>query len=337
MTMPSSGAPQHQGQPHDWLERASHLSDFDREVIRVLQQDGRISYARIADELSRTEKQVRRRVHELRESGIIKITTVANPEVMGYEALCLLGITIDPACGISKTTSQIAALSGAYYVASVTGRYNVIAEISAVDMDQLLRILDDELSGVPGIRSVETNVYLSPPYQHPAFGAARYKKSSAGEAVQQATAIDSVDRKIISHLHADGRVAYQAIARELAISESQVRLRVKRLVTSNAVKIMALTSPEVLGFETMAMMGVTVARNISLAQVATAVSEVPSVTYVAISAGQFNLLAEVACENKAQLLALIDEIRLISGVASLESWNYLRLHYRSVSPAAINE
>lgn len=331
----SSGPPE---PGHDWLERAQNLSDFDRDLIRILQSDGRRSYIRIAAELSKTEKQVRRRVAELRADGVVKITTIANPKLMGYDVLCMVGVTFDPAYGISHPTSQLAAVTGAFYVASVTGRYNAIAEISAPNMDRLLQILDDEISVIPGILAIETHLYLHSPYQHPAFGPGRYKQPMVRDDTRHPTVIEPIDREIISRLHLDGRTPYQAIAKDLAVSEAQIRQRVKRLVESNAVRIMALTTPDALGFKAMAILAITLSANTSAEQLAEKLSNLDSVIYVAIGAGQFDLFVEAACEERDQLFELVEnEIRPIRGIEQVESWNYLRLHYRSVAPVVTEE
>lgn len=323
---------------HDWLERAQNLSDFDRDLIRILQSDGRKSYRGIARELSKTEKQVRRRVSELRDDGVIKITTIATPKLMGYEVLCMVGVTIDPSCGISQTTLQLANVTGAFYVASVTGRYNAIAEISAPNMERLLGILDDEISAIPGILAIETHLYLHSPYQDPAFGSGRYKERMVREDTRHPVTIDAMDREIISKLHEDGRTTYQAIAGELSVSEAQIRLRVKHLVESNSVRIMALTTPEALGFKAMALMAISLSSNTSAEQLAETLSNLESVIYVAIGAGRFDLFVEAACEDQDQLFQFIENrIRPVHGIEAVESWNYLRLHYRSVAPAATDE
>jgi Lrp/AsnC family transcriptional regulator for asnA, asnC and gidA len=320
----------------DGLEIAPGLSPFDRELIRLLQEDGRRSYARLGTELGVAEKTVRRRVHELREEGIIEITTVADPRLMGYGLIALLAVTIDPRASLSQVTRRLSDVAGAFYVMSVTGRYNVLVEVSCLDLDQLLSVVDAEISAVAGVTGVEIYPYLRLQYQNPAFEAATRKGPRDREAPGPPLSFDAIDREVIARLHADGRTPYQTMARELRISESQVRSRVKRLTTSGAVRIMALTIPKGIGFETVALVGVEVAPGTSIQEIATALSQMPSVIYVAITAGRFEVLAEVVCLDQEHLLQVLDgEIRTMPGVARAEPWIYLRLHYRSVQPASV--
>lgn len=322
----------------DGLESAPGLSEFDRELIRLLQDDGRRSYARLGAALGVTEKVVRRRVRELRDGGIIEITTVADPGLMGYGVLALLGVTIDPRARLSRIAAHLSSVTGAFYVMAVTGRYNVLVEMSCLDLDHLLVTIDEEISTVPGVTGIEIFPYLRLQYQNPAFEAATRKGTNGRLPDSRRLTFDDIDRAVIRRLQADGRTPYQTMARELGISESQVRSRVKRLTTSGAVRIMALTVPRGIGFETSAMVGIELTSDTRIEDVAVALSQMPSVIYVAISAGRFEILAEVVCVDHEHLLSVMDgEIRTLPGVRHTEPWIYLELHYRSVQPAPARE
>ena len=62
-------------------------------------------------------------------------------------------------------------------------------------------------------------------------------------------------------------------------------------------------------------------------QVADAIAKIPAVDYVVITAGSFDVMAEVVCEDDDQLIELLnDKIRSLPGVVSSETFVYLRLH-----------
>ena len=61
--------------------------------------------------------------------------------------------------------------------------------------------------------------------------------------------------------------------------------------------------------------------------VAEKIGKLPSVDYVVLTAGSFDLLVEVVCENDDDLIDLLNrDIRGIEGVRSTETFVYLRLH-----------
>jgi DNA-binding Lrp family transcriptional regulator len=323
--MPRAG-----GEGDDELEAAPGLTDADRAIIRALQEDGRRSFARIATDIGSSERSVRNRVKELCEHGVIRITAIADPELLGYGLIALLGIRTDPARSLSRIAAELAEMPGAFYVMAVSGRYNVLVEISCADLDELLSILDNELAALPGIVDVEVHPYLRLHYQDPAFDAV--ERDGHGQEGAR-VGFDDVDRAIITRLSDDGRTPFQHIARELTVSESQVRQRVKRMTSSGSLRVMALTIPRGLGFKVVALIGITIASNADVQAVADDLAGLPSVIYVAICAGRFDLFAEVVCTDQDALLRLLrQKVRATSGVERAEPWIYLQLHYRRVKP-----
>lgn len=138
------------------------------------------------------------------------------------------------------------------------------------------------------------------------------------------TALDDVAKAIIEQLQQDGRRSYAAIGKEVGLSEAAVRQRVQRLIESGVMQVVAVTDPLQLGFARQAMVGIEVAG--PLEPVAEALAAMDEVDYVVITAGTYDILAEVVCESDERLLELISEkIRRIEGIARTETFMYLKL------------
>ncbi|HWM15229.1 MAG TPA: Lrp/AsnC family transcriptional regulator [Microbacterium sp.] len=137
--------------------------------------------------------------------------------------------------------------------------------------------------------------------------------------------IDDVSKAIIELLQEDGRRSYADIGKSVGLSEAAVRQRVQKLTESGVMQIVAVTDPLQLGFFRQAMIGVNVSGDTRM--VADALAALSSVDYVVLTAGSFDILAEVVCESDDDLLALLNsEIRAIDGVRSTETFVYLKLH-----------
>jgi Lrp/AsnC family transcriptional regulator for asnA, asnC and gidA len=317
----------------DWLELTPHLSSFDRALIRQLQEDGRKSFAQLAEELGVAKKTVRRRLQELEGRGVVRITTIGDPYLMGYRVIAQVGVCIDSSRPVTAIAEELAAGPRSFYVTVVTGRYNILVEVSCVDHADLLRTVERYIQSVPGVLTYEIHPYLRLYYQNPSFEASRGDKRDLTAAPPEHFDFDHIDREIIARLNQDGRLPYQTIARDLAISDSQVRQRVRRMTTAGALRIMALTIPEGLGFHTVSLIGVTTLPGANVEEVAARFAGLHAVIYVAITAGRYQLHIEVVCTDEADFLRLQDtELRGLEGVASLEPWTYLQLYYRSVRP-----
>jgi Lrp/AsnC family transcriptional regulator for asnA, asnC and gidA len=142
--------------------------------------------------------------------------------------------------------------------------------------------------------------------------------TSAGQA------LDEVSKRIIEELQLDGRRPYATIAASVGLSEAAVRQRVQRMVRTGVVQIVAVTNPLHLGFNRQAMLGIRV--DGPLDPVVEAISALDEVAYVVVTAGSFDVLAEVICENDEHLLQVMnDRIRTIEGVRSTETFVYLEL------------
>ena len=142
--------------------------------------------------------------------------------------------------------------------------------------------------------------------------------------------LDDVSKGIIEQLQQDGRRSYAAIGKVVGLSEAAVRQRVQRLVDSGVMQVVAVTDPLELGFARQAMVGIRVTG--PLEPVADALADLPEVDYVVITAGSYDLLAEVVCESDDHLLSLISgKIRTIDSVVSTETFMYLRLRKQTYS------
>ena len=136
--------------------------------------------------------------------------------------------------------------------------------------------------------------------------------------------LDAIDRQIISHLQIDGRRAYGAIADEVGLSEAAVRRRVQRMRETGVMQIVAITDPLQLGYGREALIGIRVHGDVRL--VADKIASIEEANYVVMTAGSFDIIAElIAVDDDALVHLLNDSIRSIPGVTEVETFLYLKL------------
>ena len=122
------------------------------------------------------------------------------------------------------------------------------------------------------------------------------------------TRLDDTAKRIIELLQVDGRQSYAAIAKDVGLSEAAVRQRVQRLLDAEVMQIVAVTDPLQVGFRRQAMIGIRVEGD--LLSVGDVLTGMPEVAYVVTTAGSFDILAEVVCEDDDQLLDLLTSRKL---------------------------
>ncbi|HEY0619137.1 MAG TPA: Lrp/AsnC family transcriptional regulator [Kribbella sp.] len=136
--------------------------------------------------------------------------------------------------------------------------------------------------------------------------------------------LDDISKAIIEQLQVDGRRSYAAIGKAVGLSEAAVRQRVQRLTDAGVMQVVAVTDPLELGFARQAMIGIKAEG--ALEPIADELAKMDEIEYVVITAGSFDLLAEVLCESDEHLLRVLSErIRAIEGVKVTETFVYLKL------------
>jgi Lrp/AsnC family transcriptional regulator for asnA, asnC and gidA len=107
-----------------------------------------------------------------------------------------------------------------------------------------------------------------------------------------------------------------------------VRQRVQRLQELGVMQVVAVTDPLSLGLRRVAMVGVKAEGDVR--RVADQIAKFDEVSYLVVTAGTFDLLAEVVVADDEALLELInDKIRTITGVRRTETFMYLSLAKQS--------
>lgn len=135
---------------------------------------------------------------------------------------------------------------------------------------------------------------------------------------------DDLDLAILELLRSDGRKPYTEIAQLLQVSEGTVRNRVARLVEKGVMQIVGLIDPVRMGYDTPAMIGVTI-HNADIEEVARKIASFPEVSYLIMVSGGFDLMVEVICRDREDFTTFINQkLRKIPGVAQTQSFFILR-------------
>lgn len=133
----------------------------------------------------------------------------------------------------------------------------------------------------------------------------------------QLVRMDDLDRRLVLLLQQDGRASFASLAEELGVSQTTVRGRCARLFGTGAMQVVALCDALLLGHVVVRIF--IRVRAHSPRQVAAAITGLPLVNHVALVTGGYDLYLEATTRDAGQLLGLLDQIRTIRGVDSLET------------------
>jgi len=142
------------------VESTQKLDDIDFQIIRILQEDSRMSYRKIADALGIAIGTVYNRIKRLEEEGVFKAYTVmADPTKLGYELTAVILIQAEGS-HLLEVEKEIAQSDSTLCVYDVTGDFD-IAVIARFKNRSMLNSFIKGMLKTPHITRTVTNVALN--------------------------------------------------------------------------------------------------------------------------------------------------------------------------------
>jgi Lrp/AsnC family transcriptional regulator for asnA, asnC and gidA len=134
--------------PHD-------LDPVDRELVRALQQDGRMSNVEIARRIGISEATVRKRLDRLISDSVIRITAIPDAAKVGLPTITFLALDVDLS-QLDRVADQLARLPEVRAIHYTSGDSDLIMEAWFPTSDDLLHFLTRQIGSIPGIRRTAT-------------------------------------------------------------------------------------------------------------------------------------------------------------------------------------
>ncbi|NQT56404.1 MAG: Lrp/AsnC family transcriptional regulator [Desulfobacteraceae bacterium] len=137
------------------------LDSLDKKLVRLLTEDGRIPVGDMAVRLGVTAPTVRSRIKNLKKAGKLKITGLIDPFEHKDLIIALIGLNILSYGKLDEILEKLANLDYVTWVAVVTGRYDVIAEVVVNGgIEDLYRLTTDIIPQVGDVAQTETFVIM---------------------------------------------------------------------------------------------------------------------------------------------------------------------------------
>lgn len=133
------------------------LDDTDKAIIDLLQSDGRMAFANLGPQVGLSPAAVRQRVIHLIDEGVMKIMAVTDPTTLGFTVQAMAGIKVGG--NLTEAAEKIGAIEEVDYVVIVAGRFDVLIEVVAEDMERLIEIMNG-IRSITAVSDVEVFTYL---------------------------------------------------------------------------------------------------------------------------------------------------------------------------------
>ncbi|WP_240799190.1 Lrp/AsnC family transcriptional regulator [Streptomyces sp. A0958] len=136
------------------------LTDLDRRLLPALAADGRAAYPDLARQVGWSESAVRRRLHELRRSGVLQLDVEIVSGLFGFFVQCMLWLTVAPG-RLGGVARALADDAEAAFVGTTTGPHNLVAIAVCRDTAALDTYLTERIGLLDGVDRLESALITS--------------------------------------------------------------------------------------------------------------------------------------------------------------------------------
>lgn len=134
--------------------------NLNRQIIAILEQDGRASFSEIAQNLDVSEGTIRNRVSALRQSNMLRIVAITDPVAKDYRTDAIIGLKVVPGCTPSDVAKRFENNNRVVFALWVAGRYDLIIEIVSDAPDAVQTFLEKEIYSANDIADTEVMLGL---------------------------------------------------------------------------------------------------------------------------------------------------------------------------------
>ncbi len=136
------------------------LDRYDHAILRRLQQDARITNARLAGEVSLSESACLRRVKSLEESGLVQgYTAIIDQHKAGYPVNVFVNITLDrqSQSGLEAFEAAVRKIPQVMECYLMTGEHDYLLRLVVADLDDFERIHSQHLTRLPSVVRIQSS------------------------------------------------------------------------------------------------------------------------------------------------------------------------------------
>lgn len=153
------------------VTEGTRVTGGDGALLAALELDGRTTYSDLAASTGWSQTTVRRRITDLRDSGMLYFDVDFHPSLLDITARAMVWLTVSPA-QLDAAGRAMAGHPETAYVAAATGTANLYAAVMCPSTEALYTYLTGSIAQLPGLQQVETilamrTVKLSGPLTRP--------------------------------------------------------------------------------------------------------------------------------------------------------------------------
>ncbi len=135
------------------------VDELDKRLIKLLEENAHRSSDVLAKKLGVSPATVRRRTRKLIKENVMRIQAVLDPEKIGLPLVVVIAFDVAHEA-LDSVMRHLAKQPQIKWVASTTGRFDVIVMARFGSTEELSEFVQDQLLELEGVRNSETFVCL---------------------------------------------------------------------------------------------------------------------------------------------------------------------------------
>ncbi len=140
-----------------------HLDDFDRKIVRALQEDGRMSVTNLAEKVGLSKTPCQIRLKRLIESGVIRgFRAVVDPARLGLDHIAFAEVKLSDTResalrAFNEAVRRIPEVEECHMIAS---SFDYLLKVRTADIRRYRVVLGEAISNLPHVASTSTFVAM---------------------------------------------------------------------------------------------------------------------------------------------------------------------------------
>lgn len=139
------------------------LDETDRAILRLLQEDGRISNAEIARRVGLSAPASHARIKRLEEAGVIRrYATLLNRELLGFDMVCFINVSLQlhQFEAVERFKELVQDMPEVLECHHITGEFDYLLKAVFRNRNELQEFVVNKLTPIPGMARINTSLVL---------------------------------------------------------------------------------------------------------------------------------------------------------------------------------
>ncbi|WP_427887248.1 Lrp/AsnC family transcriptional regulator [Kribbella sp. GL6] len=137
------------------------MDAIDRQILAVLQAEGRLTVTELAQRVRLSAAPCHRRLRELERSGVIRgYRAVVDGAAVGHGFEVLLAVTIDREGAVAEFEAGLAAIPDVVHAERLFGEPDYFIRVATADLESFQKLRDERLARLPGVLRLTSTIVM---------------------------------------------------------------------------------------------------------------------------------------------------------------------------------